>query len=188
MKAQRGMLLIEVLVSIFIAAIALLGTATMMAKSSRSEMESYQRVQALTLVQDMVSRINANRQVADCYSNGTTGLTAGNVTTTLPTCGSGTTAQSATANNDLSVWQNSLRGAAETNGGSKVGAMIGAVGCVERVVGIAQVYRVTVAWQGLAATTAPSGLSCGKNQFGNGTDDNLRRAVSVQVQIANLST
>jgi type IV pilus assembly protein PilV len=184
MKVQRGMLLIEVLVSIFIAAIALLGTVTMMAKSSRSEMESYQRVQALTLVQDMVSRINANRQVADCYSNGTTGLTAGNVSTTLPTCSSGTTSQSTTANNDLTAWQNSLRGAAETSGGSKVGAMIGAVGCVERIPGIVQIYRVTVAWQGLISTAAPS-LTCGQGQFGTETQ---RRAVSVQIQIANLST
>jgi len=184
MKNQRGMLLIEVLVSIFIAAIALLGTVTMMAKSSRSEMESYQRVQALTLVQDMVSRINANRQVADCYSNGTTGLTAGNVSTTLPTCSSGTTSQSTTANNDLTAWQNSLLGAAEVSSGSKVGAMIGAIGCVERVGTVVQIYRVTVAWQGLATTTAPS-LACGKGQFGT---DSLRRAVSVEIQIANLST
>lgn len=186
MKVQRGMLLIEVLVSILIAAIALLGTVTMMAKSTRSEMESYQRVQALTLVQDMVSRINANRQVADCYSNGTTGLTAGNVSTTLPTCSSGTTSQSTIANNDLAAWQNNLRGAAETNGGTKVGAMIGAVGCVVRVPGIIQIYRVTVAWQGLMSTAAQaSQLPCGQNQFGN---DNLRRAVSVEIQIANLST
>ena len=106
-------------------AVALLGTVTMMAKSSRSEMDSYQRVQALTLVQDMVSRINANRQVADCYSNGTTGLVAGNVSAALPTCASGTALQSATANSDLAAWQNSLLGAAETSGGSKVGAMIG---------------------------------------------------------------
>lgn len=184
MKVQRGMLLIEVLVSIFIAAIALLGTVTMMAKSSRSEMESYQRVQALTLVQDMVSRINANRQVADCYSNGTTGLTAGNVSTVLPTCSSGTTSQSTTANNDLTAWQNSLRGAAETNGGSKIGAMIGAVGCVQRIGTVVQVYRVTVAWQGLVATTAPQ-LTCGQGQFGN---DSQRRAVSVEIQMANLSS
>ena len=184
MKVQRGMLLIEVLVSIFIAAIALLGTVTMMAKSSRSEMESYQRVQALTLVQDMVSRINANRQVADCYSNGTTGLTTGNVSTALPVCASGTTSQWTTANNDLTAWQNSLRGAAELNGGSKVGAMIGAIGCVERIPGIVQVYRVTVAWQGFAATSA-SQLTCGTGKFGN---DNQRRTVRVEIQIANLSS
>ena len=66
MKSERGILLIEVLVSMLIASIALLGTVTLMARSTRNEMESYQRVQALTLVQDMVSRINATRQVAAC--------------------------------------------------------------------------------------------------------------------------
>lgn len=49
MKRERGILLIEVLVSMLIASIALLGTVMMMARSTRNEMESYQRVQALTL-------------------------------------------------------------------------------------------------------------------------------------------
>jgi type IV pilus assembly protein PilV len=182
MKHQTGMLLLEVLISMLIAAIALLGTVSMMAKSSRNEMESYQRVQALTLVQDMVSRINANRQIASCYSAGATGL---NTATVLPACASGSPAQAATANADLAAWKNALLGASETSGGSKLGAMIGAVGCIDQVDAANQIYRVTVAWQGLLPTAAPS-LACGKGSYGN--DDALRRVVSVEIRIANLST
>jgi type IV pilus assembly protein PilV len=56
--------MIEVLVSVVILLIALLGTAGLIARSGQSEMESYQRAQALTLLKDMVARINANRQAA----------------------------------------------------------------------------------------------------------------------------
>lgn len=61
---QRGLTLIEVLISVVILLAALLGAAGLIARSNQSEMESYQRVQALTLLQDMVTRLNANRQAA----------------------------------------------------------------------------------------------------------------------------
>ena len=184
MKRQQGIMLIEVLVSLLIAAIALLGTVSLMARSTRSEMESYQRVQALTLVQDMAARINANRQVASCYSNGSTGIVAGTGAKAAATCALGSAAQSATANADLAAWQSALLGASEVSGGNKVGAMIGAIGCIDQIDAANNVYRVTVAWQGLLPTAASS-LTCGQSKFG--TDDTLRRAVSVQVRIAKLS-
>lgn len=189
MKNQTGMMLIEALVSLVIAAIALLGTVTLMAKSTRSEMESYQRVQALTLVQDMVSRINANRQVASCYSVGAsitnpTGPT-GYSTTSAPTaCTSGSAIQNTTVASDLAAWQNALLGSRETSGGNKVGAMIGAVGCITQIDPTNQVYQVSVAWQGLTPTATPK-LLCGSGTLGN---NNLRRVISVQIQIANLTT
>jgi len=182
MKNQTGMMLIEALVSLVIAAIALLGTVTLMAKSTRGEMESYQRVQALTLVQDMASRINANRQVASCYSNGATGLST--TTSPMPTCATGSAVQIATANADLAAWKNALLGSSEVSGSSKVGAMIGAVGCVTQVDATNQIYQVSVAWQGLMATAKPT-LTCGKTSIG---DNSLRRVISVQIQIANLTT
>lgn len=184
MKRQGGMLLIEVLISLLIAAIALLGTVSLMAKSTRDEMESYQRVQALTLVQDMISRINANRQVASCYSAGATGVKLGTGTTAAPACTTGNAAQIATVSADLSTWNNALLGASETSGTSKVGAMIGAIGCIDQTDPINSIYRVTVVWQGLMPTAAPK-LLCGQNSFG---DEKLRRAVSVDIRIANLST
>ncbi|MGC7541813.1 type IV pilus modification protein PilV, partial [Pandoraea pneumonica] len=46
-----------------------------------------------------------------------------------------------------------------------------------------QVYRVTVAWQGLVKTVVPS-LPCGSGNFGS---DGYRRAISVQVRMGVLS-
>ncbi len=180
---QGGATMIEVLVSVVILLVALLGTAGLIARSNQSEMESYQRGQALTLLQDMVGRINANRQAAPCYASGVTMTVVGSSTVVPPPCTAGNAAQQAVAVADLAAWNTSLPGSAERNSGRAVGAMIGALGCIENVDAVNQIYRVTIAWQGLAKTGAPA-LPCGTGSFGN---DAYRRAVSVQLRIGTLS-
>jgi type IV pilus modification protein PilV len=69
-RAQAGTSLIEVLVTIVILAIGLLGLAGLQSRLQVSEMESYQRAQALVLLNDMVGRIEANRTNAASYVTG----------------------------------------------------------------------------------------------------------------------
>lgn len=185
--AQRGTSLIEILISVVILLLALLGAAGMMARSNQSEMESYQRVQALTLLQDMAARLNANRQVATCYAVAGATTTAGTGGISAPTCSTGTAAQQATVTADLAAWNTALLGNAETTASGTValGAMIGARGCIEAVDTVNQIYRVTVAWQGLVQTV-PSSLPCGSGS-GNYGNDAYRRAISTQVRIGALS-
>jgi type IV pilus assembly protein PilV len=182
--AQRGTSLIEILISVVILLLALLGAAGMMARSNQSEMESYQRVQALTMLQDMAARLNANRQVATCYAVAGATTTAGTGGISAPTCSTGTAAQQATVTADLAAWNTALLGNAETTASGTValGAMIGARGCIEAVDTVNQIYRVTVAWQGLVQTV-PSSLPCGSGS-GNYA---YRRAISTQVRIGALS-
>jgi type IV pilus assembly protein PilV len=185
--AQRGTSLIEILISVVILLLALLGAAGMMARSNQSEMESYQRVQALTMLQDMAARLNANRQVATCYAVAGATTTAGTGGISAPTCSTGTAAQQATVTADLAAWNTALLGNAETTASGTValGAMIGARGCIEAVDTVNQIYRVTVAWQGLVQTV-PSSLPCGSGS-GNYGNDAYRRAISTQVRIGALS-
>lgn len=186
---QQGFTLIEILVSLVILMVGLLGIAGLIARTNQAEMESYQRVQAILLMQDMIDRINANRQVASCYSNGSTGISAGTGVSSLASCATGTTAQQTVANADLAAWDALLKGSAEQVGSSKIGAMIGARGCVtyENATdpdgATYQVYRVSVAWQGLTKTGAPS-VTCGQNQYG---DDKLRRVVTTTLRIGSLT-
>lgn len=186
-RGQQGFLLIEVLVAVVILLFALMGTAGLIMRSSQSEMESYQRMQAVALMQDISARINANRQVATCYANGANGMSLGTGAALPAACTTGTATQQAMANADLSAWNRSLLGSAEVttaaSGAQAVGAMIGARGCIETVDAVNQIYRVSVSWQGLAKTTAPS-LPCGQNQYG---DDAYRRTVSTQIRIGALS-
>ncbi|MFJ1257019.1 hypothetical protein [Cupriavidus sp. CuC1] len=73
--------------------------------SQRAEIESYQRAQALILLQDMAERINANRSAAGCYAittdtvNGLPYLGTG-AAAALP-CALGTVQAYTLANSDL---------------------------------------------------------------------------------------
>ncbi|MGA0032362.1 MAG: type IV pilus modification protein PilV, partial [Burkholderiales bacterium] len=65
--ADRGFTMIEVLVTIIILTIGLLGLAGLQARLQVAEIEAYQRAQAILVLQDMVARINANRKNVTAY-------------------------------------------------------------------------------------------------------------------------
>ncbi|HUP29608.1 MAG TPA: type IV pilus modification protein PilV [Usitatibacter sp.] len=174
-RAQHGTSMIEVLVAIVIVVVGLLGLAGLQSRASLAEMESFQRAQALVLMQDMVDRINANRRNTAAYVT-TTPLGTG---TGAPADCSGMTV---IATRDRCEWSNALLGAAETQGGSQVGAMIGARGCVELLsAAMPRRYRVAVVWQGLNPTAAPGATNCGSGQYGS--NELSRRAVTTTITI-----
>ncbi|MEX1670375.1 type IV pilus modification protein PilV [Zhongshania guokunii] len=182
----QGFTLIEVLVALVVLLVGMMGAAGLMVRTVQQEVEAYQRLQALNLLQDITDRINANRNVVSCYSNGATGITVGYGVEDIAACSSGTSEENARADVDLSDWNDNLNGAAEQNSDSEnVGAMIGARGCIVQLSAVDQVYRVTVAWQGLSETVAPTeDNGCGKDSYGN---EKLRRTVSAVVRIGDLS-
>lgn len=176
MYGQRGATMLEVLITIVILTIGLLGLAGLQAKLQSSEMESYQRAQALLLLKDMAGRIAANRNNAANYVSE---LGAG------MTCSTSIATQK---DRDLKEWCEALQGAAEQIGTSKVGAMIGGRGCVS---GAGSQYMVTVAWQGLIPISAPpASVACGLDAYNATgtacTGDLCRRVVTTIVNIANL--
>lgn len=178
---QAGTTMLEVLVTIVILSLGLLGLAALQSRMQVSEMESYQRAQALVLAQDMANRLATNRTAASTYVTGSP-LGAGMTCPTTPV-----TRQEV----DAAEWCNALQGAAELAGTSRVGALLGGRGCVESL-GSGR-YMITVAWQGLAPIAAPAAsISCGQNQY-NGTagsacsGDRCRRAVTTIVRIATLT-
>ena len=178
---QSAFSLIEVLVTLVILAIGLLGVAGMQARLQQSEMEAYQRSQALLLLDDMASRLAANRNVAGSYVTATAAAAAGS------SCPTSVATQLA---RDASEWCNALQGAGETSGTSKVGAMIGGRGCVQAL-GSGE-YLLTVAWQGMGPLTAPpAGVTCGADAYDGAAggvclDDLCRRVVTSIVRVATL--
>ena len=176
MKPNRnnGFSLIEVLVTIVILLIGLLGLAGLQLRALSSQMESYQRSQALILLRDMAGRIDNNRVNAASYIT----------TTPLGTGSASCTATGAGSAADLCEWNNALLGTAEVNSLGNVGAMIGARGCIYQISaaasGVPAQYLVAVAWQGLTPTAAPA-VACGQNQYGN---EALRRVVTFPLSIA----
>ena len=173
--------MIEVLVTMVIIAFGLLGMAGLQMRMQASEMESYQRSQALLLLNDMANRIAVNRNNAASYV-----IAAASPMGAGMTCPMTTTT---TAQRDRGEWCNALQGAAETSGVSKVGAMLGGRGCVELA---GSDYLVTVAWQGLTPIAAPpASVACGANSYDGTsgstcTGDLCRRTVTTLVRIATL--
>jgi len=190
---ECGFTLLEVLVSLLILVIGLLGLLGLQAQAQIATFESYQRGQALIMVQDMADRIATNRGAAGCYAittdtaNGTPYFGSGYSGTPTCTAAVGTAATRAIADTDLQAWNNALQGAAETSVIGQIGGVLGARGCVSHDAATNS-YRVAVAWQGSAPTVAPTAgnaaATCGKDLYG---PDAQRREVSVTVRIANLT-
>lgn len=183
LTAQHGFSMLEVLVTLVIVLVGLLGLAGLITRTQQAEMESYQRVQALVLLQDMVSRLNANRVNAASYQVNNVGTGA----SPAPTC-TGTLTQ---IQSDLCQWHQALLGAAKQSGASNIGAMIGARGCVFKISGTEELYVVTVAWQGMNETAAPSDGTADNPACGTAANygtDAKRRVVSTTIRVANLSS
>ncbi|MHB1054092.1 MAG: type IV pilus modification protein PilV [Thiobacillus sp.] len=181
--AQSGTSMIEVLVTIVILAIGLLGLAGLQVRLQSSEMEAYQRTQALVLLNDMANRVATNRANAASYVTGASAPLGVGATN----CDDTSTIQKA----DASEWCDALQGAAETTGGGNVGAMVGGRGCVEDL-GSGE-YLITVAWQGMTPISAPpASVACGQNLYNGAagsscTGDLCRRAITTVVRIGNLT-
>lgn len=190
--SQCGVIMIEVLVSIIILAVGILGLAGLQARAVNAEFESYQRSQAILLLNDMVERIRMDRSNMGAFksiSSATDGSgyvgTAGDDSYSID-C----TATTPRSTVDLCEWSDLLTGAAETKSGAGVGAMIGARGCISydastELSGVADsgVFTVAVAWQGTQATVAPS-VNCANNLYGS---ESKRRVVTAKFRLAKLN-
>ena len=181
---QHGFTMVEVLVTIIIISFGLLGLAGLQSRMQVAEMESYQRAQALVLLNDMSDRIATNRSMAALYVT----ASALGGTTACTVAASGETLQQI----DKREWCNALQGASEVAGGSKLGAMLGGRGCVESLGN--REYMVTIAWQGLIPLSAPpASVTCGQSLY-NATaagaaciNDLCRRTITTIVRIAPLA-
>jgi type IV pilus assembly protein PilV len=187
-RSQGGISLIEVLIAMVILAIGLLGLVGLQGRLHVTQVESYQRAQALILLQDMTNRIALNRTDALSY-------------VTVEPLGTGMAGGCPVANvtrveRDVREWCEFLIGASETLGGASVGAMVGGRGCVEEI--DTDEYMITVAWQGLAPSVAPTDSAnpdvepCGAGLYDGPAgspcvNDLCRRTVTTIVRISDLT-
>ena len=202
-RRAGGFTLIEVLVTIALMLIGIVGILTLQSRASGVELESYQRGQALSLARDMAARIADSRNLISTgsgYLDGTISSTDGSVyvgvlgngTTDLGTCTSPVSTSTAlqVATYEVCAWAKVLQGAAE---GTRAGSMLGARGCIIRNTpppnALGDMY-VVVVWKGITPGTQPLGTLSGETatpasecasavNFGSG----LRRGLSVRVLV-----
>lgn len=176
----RGFSMIEVLITVVVLAFGLLALINLQVKMHMSEAESYQRAQAVVLLQDMANRIQVNPDGSGQYSTGDDWV---GISGTFDCTG----ITDAAAHADCTAWDSLLKGTAITQGGSDIGAMNGARGCVVQLQArnpadgscTPGVFRVSVAWQGLVESAEPE-EACAAGEYG---DDGYRRVVSTIVSV-----
>ena len=174
--------MIEILVALVITLIGLFGLLGFNLRTFQAESESYQRTQALVLVDDMAQRIRANRAgIASYVAPAASGVGTGAVDTNCPAA--------AGAARDVCQWGNLLRGAAESVGGSNVGAMADARGCIfvtTPAAGAAgpSTASVVVVWRGVNATATVATAPCVPT--GYSLTDGLMRYTATIVRLGDL--
>lgn len=176
-RAACGFTLIEILVSIAILSIGLLGIAGLMVQAQNVEYEAYQRGQALLLVEDMAQRMINNRINADDY-------VLDDPVPATQTVDGNCIAKATQVEVDICEWEDAMRGAAVDSGGSAAATYLAnARGCITAVPGATGVFIVEVVWQGRTATVAPV-TACGNTLYSN---DATRRSVTLTVRVPDLS-
>ena len=178
-KPSHGFTLIEVLVTLVITAIALLGFVGLQNRAQMAELEASNRVHANLLAQHMVGQIKANPTLGNVCASFSSSSWTTSSTTTCPI---------------LSTWKSLIDGNNETIGAGtsslKVGGITKGEGCITYTasstssgVTTPPKYIVEVAWQGLNTSAAGGGAnSCGYGGYGD--DNGKHRLVSYDVYVS----
>ena len=127
--SSRGFSIIEVLITLLVFSVGLLGYASLQNRAQKAQLEVYQRVYALNLVDYMVDQIRSNPLAQGCY-----GLAATEVGTGFSgsySCSSyGTAETQAQVVDAVNEWSDLLKGTGEVIDGTSVGGLLNARGCI----------------------------------------------------------
>jgi len=204
-RAAAGFTLIEILVTILLLMLGLLGVIGMQTRASAVEFESYQRGQALSLARDMEARLLSSRGIVTGFKDAAVSSTDGSVyfgngtgaadfTDASGNCIAPTGTALSAAKFQACTWGRDLQGVAQKDGGAggvAVGAMLGARGCIVRIEppqqnALADFYIVVV-WQGIGSRTEPpSNSPAAMCASGFNLGAGLRRGVSIRVMVPDL--
>lgn len=180
--SAEGFTLIEVLVSLLLFTVGLLGYASLELTVQRFHWEIHQRTYAVNLASYMANQVRSNPIAQGCYNLGS--VEAGSAQETPFQCvGLGTLETRALAQADVNQWSALLRGEGQMVDKLNSGGLTNARG---RITFDASNngYLVTVVWQGLTASVATLGR-CGDGFYGEG-DNRWRRSTQYWVSVASL--
>lgn len=190
MNAQRGFSLLEIIITMAILAIGLLGLAGLQARAINAETESFSRAQAMMLANSMADRINANIAGARASTAAATGYNqqSGGVKVEFgagynnaPVCSPSPapTPPMDVVADDLCEFDLTLKGNA--GDGGAVGGMAGARACVFST-GANNEFQIDVVWQSRDIGTVPAGNDCGSTAIAS-----RRSGISRIVRVATLA-
>lgn len=177
---QSGVGLIEVLITVLVLAVGLLGLVGMQLAAKRASFEATQRTVATSLVRDLIERMRSNPDQLNAYV--VTDLGDEGSPPTAADCASASCTPAQMATYDIYDWYMLLIGASESvtveGSTSNAGGLINPRACVTNNGGN---IKVAVAWQGVGEQDSPtdpndvSGSDCGLGDGLYGSDDKQRR-------------
>ncbi len=184
-RSQRGVTLVEVLVTLLLLVTATAATASLLLSSKRSAIDAIQRSVASQLIADLAERMRNNPTARDLYYSPTGGFGGSQLPasscTVVNHCSAATLAQS-----DIAVWESMLDGSTErkTIDGEErdVGGLVNGRGCVSGPSGGGVgLYTIAIAWRGGSKMENSTASDCGNSSGLYGTNNEYRRVIVVTV-------
>jgi type IV pilus assembly protein PilV len=179
---QSGFSLIELLVSLIVFSVGLLGIAGLQMVSKKSNYEGMQRTIASQVAYGMLEDMRANGSGVSIYAAAPdlgggklAGLPVANCRNVDTPC-----TASQKAGHDLWYWERVLDGAQEIGGEGQSGGVVSPTLCIDGPLGgAAGVYTVSVAWLGSISLSDPESSVCGAGSGKYGDGDANRRVLQV---------
>jgi len=143
-RQQAGFNLLEVLIALLVLAVGLLGLAALQNMGLRLGHQSYERTQAVLLVEEMIDRMRANP--AGVTANNYTLAQTSSPPSATTDCSSAFCTYSDMAEYDLNQWISTITGTPTAmNPGVTRPALVSGTGAIVAVGG--SLFDVTVTWQ-----------------------------------------
>jgi type IV pilus assembly protein PilV len=181
-KFESGVSLVEILVTLVLISIAVLGSASMQVFSKRANNQALQRTTAAYLASDMFERMRSNKTALDSYlPESSLGGTTRGTSPSVDCAADGADCTTADlALYDLWEWEQQLDGATEKADSHSVGGMVEATACLTGPLGgIGGNYEVAIAWRGLDEHPNPTIHDCGDDTGKYGADNEFRHVMVV---------
>lgn len=185
LRVQNGFSLIELMVTIVIFSVGLLGVAGLQIVSKRATFEAMQRSTASQIAFGLLEDMRANGPALASYlaigqvgQNSITSTTA----TTVSTCADMAAPCNSVdiAARDLSHWEIMLDGGMEAGPNGGAGGLVSPAACITGPpFAVAGIYTVSVVWRGTAAIADPGINACGATSGQYGAGNVFRRVVQI---------
>ncbi|MEH6518575.1 MAG: type IV pilus modification protein PilV [Halioglobus sp.] len=200
MCVQRGFGLIEVLISVLILAVGILGLAAMQLGAKRASFEATQRSIATSMARDILERMRSNPGELDTYAGLASDLIVDTYTGTPATdCSTVSCTPDLLAAYDMWDWTRMIQGDRTKLAGAAAGGLLSPVVCLHNNAGTTAVeglVTVVIAWRGVSEIDQtvlddPGGLGlgeCGTGEFDSATvtGDRLRRQLTMTTFVADI--
>jgi len=202
--AQRGFTMLEVMITLVVFAIGMLGMAGMQVIAKKNNFEAAQRTAATALAYDIIERMRANPTQLQEFAGdastppGALGGASRGTSAPTPNCASTSCSAYQLSQYDLWEWEQALDGASEVSNGNSAGGLALPTACLSTTVASGAtnrsgLYAVAIAWRSAAkvnnptyaASTDPEACGAGSGKYNDedGGADTHRRVLVVRTYI-----